>query len=183
MDRIQAMTLLQSQVTTPNLIKHSLAVEAIMGALAQRFGEDEPLWRLAGLLHDIDYDLTKDDPSAHSRVGYDMLMAAGVDPRIAYAVKVHNDVHGDPRVSRMDKSLFCTDPVTGLITAAALIRPEKRLAAVTAPFIMNRFGEKGFARGANRATIRACSEIDLPLDEFVAIGLSAMQSIAADLGL
>jgi hypothetical protein len=183
MDRTQAMALLQSQVTTPNLIKHSLAVEAIMGALARHLAQDEPLWRLAGLLHDIDYDLTKDDPTAHSRVGFGMLTDAGVDPRIAYAVKVHNEIHGDPRVSLMDKALFCTDPVTGLITAAALIRPEKRLAAVTAPFILNRFGEKGFARGANRATISACSEIGLTLEEFITIGLAAMQGIAMDLGL
>ncbi len=183
MDRSQALQLLQSHVITPNLIKHSFAVEAIMGALARHFGEDEDLWRLAGLLHDIDYDLTKDDPTAHSRIGFDILIKAGVDQRIAYAVKVHNDIHGDPRISLMDRALFCTDPLTGLVTAAALIRPEKTLAAVTAPFILNRFGEKGFARGANRATIRACSEIGLTLDEFVAIGLTAMQGIAGDLGL
>src|SRR5512136_201315 len=101
MNRDEALTLLRAQLTTQNLFKHSLAVEAIMGALAQRFGEDEDLWRLAGLLHDIDYEFTKDDPAAHSLKGSQMLADAGLDPRIVYAVKVHNDIHGDPRVSLM----------------------------------------------------------------------------------
>ena len=183
MDRNEALALLRGQLTNQNLFKHSLAVEAILGALARRFGEDEGLWRLAGLLHDIDYEFTKDDPAAHSLKGSQMLAEAGLDPRIVYAVKVHNDIHGDPRLSLMDRSLFCTDPVTGLITAAALIRPEKKLALVTPAFILNRFGEKGFARGANRETIRACSEIGMDLEDFVAIGLSAMQGISEELGL
>jgi hypothetical protein len=181
--RSEAMALLQSKITTPNLIKHSLAVEAIMGALARRFHEDENLWRVAGLLHDVDYEITKDDPARHSLLGSQMLTEAGVDARIVHAVKVHNEAHGEPRLSLLDKALFCTDPVTGLITAAALIRPEKRLAVVTPQFILNRFGEKGFARGANRDTIRACAEIGLTLEEFVAVSLEAMQEISNDLGL
>jgi hypothetical protein len=183
MNRTEALDLLRGQLTTQNLFKHSLAVEAIMGALARRFGEDEDLWRLAGLLHDIDYEYTKDEPTEHSLRGSEMLSEAGLDPRIVYAVKVHNDIHGDPRLSLMDKALFCTDPVTGLITAAALIRPEKKLDAVTAASILKRFGEKSFARGANRETIRACSEIGMSLDDFVAVGLAAMQGISDDLGL
>ena len=183
MERTEALELLKTQLTTINLFKHSLAVEAIMGALARRFGEDEDLWRLAGLLHDIDYEFTKDDPHAHSLKGSEMLAEAGLDPRIVYAVKVHNEIHGDPRLSLMDKALFCTDPVTGLITAAALIRPDKKLAAVTPAFILNRFAEKGFARGANRETIRACADIGMSLEDFVTVGLEAMQGISADLGL
>ena len=183
MDREEALGLLRGQLTNQNLFKHSLAVEAIMGALARRFGEDEDLWRLAGLLHDIDYEFTKDDASAHSLKGSQMLEDAGLDARIVYAVKVHNDIHGDPRISLMDKSLFCTDPVTGLITAAALIRPEKQLAVVTPASILKRFGEKSFARGANRETIQACSEIGMSLEEFVAVGLTAMQEISEELGL
>lgn len=183
MTRDEALRLVQEQITNQNLVKHSLAVEAIMRALARRFGQDEERWGLTGLLHDIDYDATKDDFAMHTLTGSKMLADLGVDPDIVYAVKVHNEIHGLPRVSLMDKALFCTDPLTGLITAAALIRKERSLAIVTTDFILNRFGEKGFARGANRDTIRLCSEIDLPLDAFVATGLAAMQEISGELGL
>lgn len=183
MQRSEALSLIQKHISNPNLIKHSLAVEAIMRALARHFGEDEELWGLAGLLHDIDYDFTKDDPKKHTLIGAQMLADLGLDPRIVYAVKVHNEAHGEPRLSLMDKALFCTDPLTGLITAAALIRPEKKLAIITPEFVLNRFGEKSFARGANRDHIRLCSEIGLSLEEFIAIGLKAMQEISDDLGL
>lgn len=183
MNRSDALSLLQSKVSNPNLIKHSLAVEAIMRALARHFDEDVELWGLAGLLHDIDYDITKDDPTTHSKLGAEMLAALDLDPRIVYAVRAHNDYHGDLRNSLLDRSLFCCDPLTGLITAGALIRPEKRLAPLTPQFILKRFGEKGFARGANRDTIRMCSEIGMSLDEFVALGLEAMQAVSQELGL
>jgi putative nucleotidyltransferase with HDIG domain len=183
MNRSDALSLLQSKVSNQNLIKHSFAVEAIMRALARHFDEDVELWGLAGLLHDIDYDITKEDPTTHSKLGAEMLADLDLDPRIVYAVRAHNDYHGDPRHSLLDRSLFCCDPLTGLITAGALIRPEKRLAPLTPEFILKRFGEKGFARGANRETIRMCSDIGMSLDEFVALGLEAMQGISADLGL
>jgi uncharacterized protein len=183
MNRSDALSILQTKVSNQNLIKHSLAVEAIMRALARHFDEDVQLWGLAGLLHDIDYDITKDDPATHSKLGAEMLAALDIDPRIVYAVRAHNDYHGDPRPSLLDRSLFCCDPLTGLITAGALIRPEKQLAPLTPQFILKRFGEKGFARGANRETIRMCCEIGMSLDEFVALGLEAMQEISAELGL
>ena len=183
MNRSEALSLLQSKVSNQNLIKHSLAVEAIMRALARHFDEDVELWGLAGLLHDIDYDITKDDPATHSKLGAEMLAALDLDPRIVYAVRAHNDYHSDTRNSLLDRSLFCCDPLTGLITAGALIRPEKRLAPLTPQFILKRFGEKGFARGANRDTIRMCSEIGMSLDEFVALGLEAMQAVSQELGL
>jgi uncharacterized protein len=183
MNRSEALALVQSKITNPNLVKHSLAVEAIMRALAVHFDEDVELWGLAGLLHDIDYDITKDDPAIHSKLGAEMLAALNIDPRIVYAVRAHNDYHGDPRLSLLDRSLFCCDPLTGLITAGALIRPEKQLAPLTPEFILKRFGEKGFARGANRETIRMCSDIGMSLDDFVALGLTAMQGISQDLGL
>jgi putative nucleotidyltransferase with HDIG domain len=173
MNRSEALSLLQSKVSNQNLIKHSFAVEAIMRALARHFDEDVELWGLAGLLHDIDYDITKEDPSTHGKLGAEMLAALNIDPRY----------HGDPRDSLLDRSLFCCDPLTGLITAGALIRPEKRLAPLTPEFILKRFGEKGFARGANRETIRMCGDIGMSLDEFVTLGLAAMQGISADLGL
>jgi putative nucleotidyltransferase with HDIG domain len=183
MTRKEAYELLAQKVTNPNLVKHSLAAEAIMGALAARLGEEEQSWRLAGLLHDIDYDDTKNNPALHSRVGSDMLAGLGLEARIVRAVLVHNEYHQLPRENLMEKALHAVDPLTGLITAAALIRREKTLAAVTPEFVLSRFREKGFARGANREQIALGTELGLSLEEFITLGLAAMQEISGELGL
>ena len=182
MDRDAALNLLNSNVKTKNLVKHCLACEAVLGALAKHFGEDEDTWRLAGLVHDVDYDQTADSPDEHARVGAELLEQAGLDSGIVHAVLAHADKA--PRESRLDKALWCIDPLTGLIVASALIRPEKKLAAIDTQFVLNRMKEKSFARGVNREQIRACEqELDLTLEEFVGIGLKAMQDIGDDLGL
>ncbi|MDN5348508.1 MAG: uncharacterized protein PWP65_2073 [Clostridia bacterium] len=183
MKRNEALNLLKKHVKNKNLLKHSLAVEAVMRALARHFGEDEEKWGLAGLLHDIDYEQTKDDPTRHSLVGGEMLAELGLPEDIVYAVKAHNGYHGLQRESRMARALYATDPLTGLIVAGALIKPEKKLAAIDVPFLLNRYHEKSFARGANRETIASCSELGLTLEEFMQIGLEAMQGIAGELGL
>ena len=182
MDRDTALNLLTSNVKTKNLVKHCLACEAVLGALAKHFGEDEHTWRLAGLLHDVDYDQTANSPDEHARIGARILEQAGVDSGIVHAVLAHADKA--PRESRLDKALWCIDPLTGLIVAAALIRPEKKLAAIDTQFVLNRMKEKSFARGANREQIRACEqELGLTLEEFVGISLKAMQEISDELGL
>lgn len=183
MNRQEAYDLLKQHLKNKNLVKHSLAVEAVMRRLAAHFGEDEDKWALAGLLHDIDYDMTKDEPARHSLIGADMLEEAGLPDDVVYSVRVHNDCHGLPRHSLMDKALFATDPLTGLIVAGALIKPEKKLSAIDVPFLINRFGEKSFARGANRETIKACSELGLSLEEFIGLGLEAMQGISKEMQL
>ncbi|MDD4767149.1 MAG: HDIG domain-containing protein [Desulfotomaculaceae bacterium] len=183
MNRDEAYALLKKNLTNKNLINHSLAVEAVMRRLAEHFNEDVEKWGLAGLLHDIDYDRTKEDPARHSIEGAEILAGLGLPDDIVYAVKVHNSRHGLPRLSLMDKALYATDPLTGLIVAGALIRPEKKLAAIDVPFLLNRFSEKSFARGANRETIKACSETGLSLEDFMELGLEAMQGIAAALKL
>ncbi len=183
MNRMEALSLLKKNLTNKNLFNHSLAVEAVMRRLAEHFGEDVEKWGLAGLLHDIDYDRTKDSPEIHSIEGAEMLNDLGLPGDIVYAVKVHNDYHGLPRLSLLDKALFATDPLTGFIVAGALIRPEKKLAAVDVPFLLKRFGEKAFARGANRETMKACEEMGLSLEEFMEMGLEAMQGIAGELKL
>jgi putative nucleotidyltransferase with HDIG domain len=182
MDRDTALNLLKSNVKNKNLVKHCLACEAVLGALAARLGEDEATWRLAGLLHDVDYDQTADSPDDHAQIGGRILEGAGLDSAIIHAVLAHNDKVS--RDSNLDKALWCTDPLTGLIVAAALIRSEKKLSAIDAQFVLNRMKEKSFARGANRDQIRACEqELGLTLDEFVGIGVKAMQDISDDLGL
>lgn len=183
MDRQEALGLMTAKLTNKNLQKHTLAVEAIMRRLARHFGEDEELWGLAGLLHDIDYEETKADPARHSLVGGAELEALGLPAEVVAAVKAHNHYHGLPRDTVMSKALFAADPLSGLIVAAALISPEKKLSAIDAAFVMNRFGEKSFARGADRDTIRCCSELGLELSDFVAMGVEAMQGIAGELGL
>ncbi|RKO67809.1 HD domain-containing protein [Desulfofundulus salinus] len=183
MTRDEAYTLLTRHLKTRNLVKHSLAVEAVMRGLARHFGQDEDIWGLAGLLHDIDYDWTKDEPARHSMEGADLLAREGLPEEIVYAVRAHNEVHGLPRQSLLDKALYASDPLTGLIVAGALIKPEKKLSAIDVPFLLNRFHEKSFARGANREQIKSCSEMGLSLEEFMEIGLKSMQGIAGEMGL
>ena len=154
-----------------------------MRRLAEHFKADVELWGLAGLLHDIDYDRTKDDPDRHSIEGAQMLEELGLPEEVVYAVKVHNERHGLPRKSLLDKALYATDPLTGFIVAAALIRPEKKLSAVDVEFLLKRFKEKAFARGASREQMRTCEELGLSLEEFLGLGLEAMQQNAEALGL
>lgn len=183
MKRETALSLVQQHVKNRNLIKHMLAVEAIMRALAARLGQDIEQWGLAGLLHDVDYDKTADNPEQHSLIGANMLAEAGVDPAIVYAVKVHNEVHGLPRQSTLDKALYAADPLSGLVVAAALIHPDRKLTAIDVPFLVNRFHEKSFARGANREQIESCQEFGLDLEQFLTLSLQALQAINIELGL
>ena len=183
MQRSEALNWLKENLSDENHIKHSLAVEAIMRGIAARLGEDVEKYGLTGLLHDIDYDTTGDAPEKHSLIGAQMLEDKGFPAEIVYAVKVHNEMHGLERKSTLDKALFCCDPASGFITAAALVRPDKQLANVAVKSLKKRFKEKAFARGASREQMAACSEIGLELEEFLAISLVKMQEIAAELGL
>jgi putative nucleotidyltransferase with HDIG domain len=183
MNREKALNLVKEKIKNPNLVKHCLAVEACMMALARRFNEDEKMWGLAGLLHDIDYEETKDDPHKHSILGAEMLEKLGVDKEIVEAVKAHNEIHGILPQSLMARTLFALDPLTGLIVAATLVLPSKRINDLTLENVLNRFKEKAFARGANREIIKKCSDINLELEEFVDISLKAMQDIGDQLGL
>ena len=183
MTRKEALDSIKANVENKNLVKHMLATEAIMRALARRLGEDEEEWGLTGLLHDIDVELTGGDMSSHSKLGADLARELGASEAMAHAILCHNEAHGVPRETKLDKALFCVDPLTGLITAAALVRPNKKLAGLEAKSVLKRFKERSFAAGASREQISLCSEIGLELDEFVELGLKAMQEISSDLGL
>jgi putative nucleotidyltransferase with HDIG domain len=183
MDRETALKAIRENVKNENLIKHMLATEAIMRALARRFNENEDEWGLAGLLHDIDVELTNADLKVHSKPGAQMAKQLGAGEAVCHAILVHNEAHGEPCMLLMDKALFCADPLTGLITAGALIRPDKKLASVEAKSIRKRFKEERFAVGAHREQIAKCSDIGLELDAFIELGLEAMKGVAADLGL
>ncbi len=184
MNREEALKLLKENIENQNLIKHCLAVEAIMITLASHFSEEEEKWGICGLLHDIDYEKTKDEPNQHSLMGAKMLEDLGIEKDICQAVKVHNEVHGILPQTLMEKSLFVTDPLTGLIVAAALVLPSKKLVDLTPENVLNRFKEKSFAKGANREIIKKCQDyLNLSLEEFIKIGLEAMQKISQELGL
>lgn len=181
MTRETALQLLQTRVTNRNLQKHMLAAEACLRALAPRLGGDSEQWGLAGLLHDIDYEETKTDTARHGRAGAELLESLGVEPAIVHAVLAH--VGAVPAESLLDKALYAVDPITGLIVAAALMHPTKKLAGIDTEFVLRRYGEKKFAAGANREQIATCSTLGLTLEEFTTICINAMQGVAADLGL
>ena len=155
-----------------------------MRALAEYFGEDQEKWGITGLLHDIDYEETKNEPVNHSIIGAEMLQKLGIDKEIVEAVKTHNEIHKIVPQNRMAKAIYCVDPLTGLIVAATLVLPSKKIVDLTAENVLNRFSEKGFAKGANREIIAKCHILlDLPLENFVKICLEAMKKIDNELGL
>ncbi len=178
--REDALTLLREHVKNDNLIKHMIAVEAVLRALARRFGEDEDLWGITGLLHDLDLGVLGDDLSRHGEVTAEMLQGQLPDEALQ-AIRVHP---GElPRKTRLDSALFFADPITGLIIAGVLMRPSKSLVDMTLKSLKKKFKDKRFAAGANRDQIRACSELDLDLNDFMNLALEAMREIHSDLGL
>lgn len=181
MKREEALELIKSKLKNKNLIKHMLAVESCMIKLGKYFGEDEETWALAGLLHDLDYEETKDDFSQHGFVTAKILAGKGIDEEVLNAIKSHAG-HID-RDSKMAKALYSVDPLTGLIVASALMHPAKKLSAINTQFVLNRFKEKRFAAGANRKQIKACESLNFSLEEFITICLIAMQEISKELGL
>lgn len=184
MQREQQLDLLKQNLKNKNLQKHCLAVEAAMMALAQHFEEDAGQWATIGLLHDIDYEKTAGDASLHSKQGSEMLEQAGFDEEICQAVLTHNEAHGVLPENKMAKALFCVDPLTGLIVAATLVLPSKKLADLKAESVLKRFKEPAFAKGANREIIAKCQDhLNLSLQGFVSIVLEAMQGISDELGL
>ncbi len=181
MDRERALALLKEHVKTKNLIKHCLAVEAIMRALARHFGEDEEKWGLAGLIHDLDYEYTKNDPEKHCRVTLELLENEDIPQEIKDAILAH--CGKKERNTLMEKAIYAADPTSGFIVAAALIRPEKKLEVLDVDFLKRRFKEKAFAKGASREKMRSCEDFGMSLDEFLKISLEAMKSISKELGL
>ena len=184
MTREEALALVREHTKNPNMVGHMLATEAIMGALALRLGYDETQWRLAGLLHDLDAERTADSMDIHGTLTVERLREAGLDDEaVLHAILAHNPANGSSIDSPMDRALFACDPLTGLVTAAALIRPEKKVELVTLKSLKKRFREPSFAKGARREDILTCSELGLELDEFLEIGLEAMKEVADELGL
>jgi putative nucleotidyltransferase with HDIG domain len=185
MDHQKAIEILEQYVKNPNLIKHALAVEAVMKKLCQHFGEEKNIekWILTGLLHDMDWEITKDHPDQHAQKAAEILEQEGCDPEIIRAVKVHNHTLGLPIETLMEKALYCAEELTGLITACALVNPEK-LSGVKILSVLKKFKEPSFAKGVNREIISQSQElIGLSVEELTGLSIDAMIEIKDQLGL
>lgn len=187
MTRHDAYTLVTEWTKNKNLIKHMLAVEAVMRALARKFGEDEDLWGTAGLVHDADYEMFKDNPKKHPSKVFEELEKRDADPRIISAVRAHawgwrEDL---PKpTNNMEWSIYTCDELTGFIIACALVRPERSLNALTVESVLKKWPQKSFAAGVHREQIEMCEqELGIPVKEYIGIALSAMQEIHEELGL
>ncbi len=185
MKKTEAVELIKKHVKNKNSIKHMLATGAVMKKLARKFDEDEETWELAGILHDIDMEMVDyhNNPEEHGKKGAEILKENGFNQEIIEGTLAHNKETGKERKTLLEKSIYCVDPLTGLIVASALVLPEKKLSHLTPQSVVRRFKEKAFAKGADRDTIMACKEIGLELEEFATVGLSAMQEIAQELEL
>ena len=184
MTRKDAIELLNQYIKNERMLNHCYASEAVMKALARRLGKDEEEWGIAGLLHDLDLEITNADLSIHTREAEKILKAHGVDPEIIDAIKMHNEeAWGMKRNTVFHYALAAGETVTGMIVAAALVYPDKKLASVKAKSVTKRMKEKAFAASINRDTIMECERLGLPLDEFVEICLQAMKEINDQIGL
>ena len=185
--RKQALELLHTNMQNVNLRRHCYAVEATMRALAKRFKEDEEKWGIVGLLHDGDYEKTKDIPEKHTIIMAEWLKETGeADEEMLSAILSHNYAHTgeNPPKNKLEWSLYCCDELAGFIVAVALVRPDKKLASVTVDSILKKWDQKAFAAGVKREQIEECEpRLGIKLKEFVETTLAAMQGISGDLGL
>ena len=184
MNKTEALDLLNLKLTNKNLVKHSLAVEAVMRALAKHFDEDEEIWGLAGLLHDLDYEVTAKDLAKHGVMTEEWLKEYDLPQEVFNIIKAHNaEALGIKPEIIAEKAIYAVDPLTGLITACALMNPEKKIANIETKSVLKKFKNLKFAAGASRDQIRTCESIGLTPEEFIDISLLAMKSIHSELGL
>ena len=182
--RDEALALVSQHLKADHLRNHSLASEAVLRAAAARLGADVLQWGLAGLLHDLDSE-SHPDLSVHTHGTALILEKKGVDPQIVEAIRLHNSAAwpGEKRSTTFHYALAAGETITGLIVAAAMVIPERKLALVKAKSVQKRYKEKAFARGADREIIAECELAGIPLAEFCAMSLTAMQGIAGEIGL
>lgn len=179
--RSAAYDLVVEKIGKNNLLKHILSVEAGMRQLATRLGEDVDYWGLTGLLHDLDYNETMNDATAHTYVTENWLREYNLPEEMLYAIHAHPG--HVPCKSKLDWALYATDPATGFIVACVLMHPAKRLDLIDAEFMLRRFKEKRFAAGASRENMAACSNLGLELDDFLLTVHAGMMTIRDDLNM
>lgn len=183
LSRDEAISIVNNYIKDEKLLKHSLAVEAIMRALARRLHKDEDIWGLTGLLHDIDHEYTQENPMEHGITTCKVLDGL-VPDEVLRAIKAHNYKYTQQiPTNLLDKALIASDAVSGLIIATALVMPSKKLSEVRVETLMDKFKDKSFARGVDRERINMCQDIGLSLEEFLELSLRSLQSISDELGL
>jgi putative nucleotidyltransferase with HDIG domain len=178
-----ALSLLREHTKNENLVKHAMAVSFALRAYARKYGEDEVLWSVTGLLHDLDYE---EYPTLeeHTLFTARWLREGGYPEEAVQAILAHNDLRGVPRDNKLAHTLFACDELTGLITATALVRPNKSVIGLPPSAVRKKMKDKAFARGVNREDIvKGAEELDMPLDEHIAFVIAAMSEEAETLGL
>jgi len=186
----QAQELADKYITDPMTRIHLRESEVIMRAVAKRFNEDEESWGIIGLLHDIDWDLTKGDTQQHCIKAQDILRDAGASEFLIETIASHGyglelipELFNKQRTTTLQHCLVAAETLTGLIFASALMQPDKKLASVSIESLKKKFKNKGFAARCNRELIMECEQAGIPLDDFLQIGLTAMQEVSGELGV
>ena len=180
--RDKALEMLKSFEPGDNLIAHGLEAEAVMRALAKKLGQDEDIWAMTGLLHDLDYPLTKDEPEKHGLVTAEKLEGLLPDEALQ-AIRAHNgDMTGQAPATDFDYALRCGETVTGLIHTNALVRPN-RMEGMKPKSLKKKMKDKAFAASVDRDIIRECDKIGIDLGEFFQISIAAITEIAPEVGL
>lgn len=185
MERTQALELLKQYVKNDKMIAHCLASEAVMRALALHMGQDPEKWGLAGLLHDLDVEITNADMLTHGMETVRILREHKVDEEIIEAIMLHNEdaAHHTPRSTVFHHALAAGETITGLIFASAFVIPSRKVADVKVKSVVKRMKEKAFAASVKRENIMECEKAGVPLDAFVALSLEAVSTIAEEIGL
>jgi putative nucleotidyltransferase with HDIG domain len=182
--REEAVKLMEDYLQGESLRKHCFATEAIMRAMAERLSHDPELWGIVGLLHDLDYEETKDQPSQHSLKTAEILKGKGVASEVIEAIKAHNaEALGLERRTDLDFAITCSECITGMVVATTLVYPDKKISSVKASSITKRMKQKEFARNVNRDLIHKCEALHISLEEFAELSLKAMEKISNKLGL
>jgi putative nucleotidyltransferase with HDIG domain len=181
MERETAHTFAHERCLKETTYRHLISVEGVMRSLARRFDEDQDLWGLTGLFHDLDQDHTGDDGAQHARLAAEWLREAGVDDRVVNGVLAH--AYEEYRTDLMSRTVVHADAVAGLLVASALVRPE-RSAGMKVSSVKKKLKERAFAPGVNRDEVTGVEEsIGLPLDAFLAVSIEGLQEVAAEIDL
>lgn len=181
--REEAILLLHENVRSENMLKHCYASEAVLRAVANRLGKNEDEYGLAGLLHDIDVEITDADPYTHGLYAKELLKGK-VSNEMLDAIVMHNEVAtGKERTNEFQHALAAGETITGLITATTLVYPDKKLASIKPGSVTKRMKQKAFAASVKRENILECEKIGIPLSEFAELSVKAMREISDQLGL
>ncbi|KKQ80503.1 MAG: Hydrolase [Parcubacteria group bacterium GW2011_GWC2_38_7] len=183
-----ARVLLNKYIQQANNLNHSRESEVVMKALAERLGEDQESWSIAGLLHDLDWELVQDDVNEHGVKVQELLRAEGAEEELISVIVSHvggftTKYPENKRSSKIEHALAAGETVTGLIYASALVNPEKKLEFVKVSSLRKKMKDKSFASKVNRDVIMECEQLGLTIDEFLEISLKSMQAISSEIGL